>query len=402
MIPLSRPYIDNRHFENIREVLSAASLAGQGPCSERCEQWLQKSMANGKAFLTKSCTSALEMAALILQIEPGDEIILPSYTFTSTANAFALRGAVPVFVGVNPKTMNIDESQIEPAITGRTKAIVIVHYSGTSCDMDLILGIARRRHLLVVEDAAQGICASYKGAQLGTMGDVGCLSFHEIKNVTSAGQGGACLVNKESLVARAETIHDNGTNKAQMKRGEVDHYGWQEVGSNFIMSEVLAAILWAQLQAKDKIMKRRLALWDAYRAQLTMLEERGVIALPWIPEYNAHNAHLFWFRLCDPDDVERFIEHMRTHGISSTAHYSPLHLSPAGRRLGRFVGDDSVTNLASSQLVRVPIYPDLSNDEQEDVIHTVKAFWGVAGGDSDHDGKIGANEVVNGDLREST
>jgi len=345
-------------------------LAGDGPFTKRCHAWIEAKTGCAKALLTHSCTAALEMAALLLDIQAGDEVIMPSYTFVSTANAFVLRGGVPVFVDIRPDTLNIDEKLIEAAITRRTKAIVPVHYAGVACDMDPIIEMAREYKLMVVEDAAQGMMASYKGRSLGSIGDLGCLSFHETKNVIS-GEGGALLVNNPKLVERAEIIREKGTNRSQFFRGQVDKYTWVDVGSSYLPGEIIAAFLWAQLEEAQPITKRRLDIWANYHAAFKELEVAHRLRRPILPDTCQHNAHMYYLLLKDLEDRNRFIDQMKQKGVNCVFHYVPLHSSPAGRRYGRTHGSLAVTESVGDTLVRLPIWVGLA-EEQSLVIDAAK------------------------------
>lgn len=356
-----------REFQYIEEAKKHFVLAGDGPFSKKCHAWLEQSTGTARALLTHSCTAALEMAALLLDIEPGDEVIMPAFTFVSTANAFVLRGGVPVFVDIRPDTLNLDERLIEAAITPRTKAIVPVHYAGVACEMDTILDIARRHSLKVVEDAAQGAMATYKGRFLGTIGDLGALSFHETKNVIS-GEGGALLVNDPAFIQRAEIIREKGTDRSRFFRGEVDKYTWQEVGSSYLPGDLVAAFLWAQLEQAEKITRDRLELWQNYHEALQGLERQGVLRLPIIPEECQHNAHMYYVLLEEHIDRQAVLKQLKAQGINAVFHYVPLHDSPAGRRYARAHGDLHVTDGLSARLIRLPLWVGLSGDQQRRVV----------------------------------
>lgn len=342
-------------------------LAGDGPFTKYCHSWLEKQTGCCKVLLTHSCTAALEMAALLLDIQPGDEIIMPSYTFVSTANAFVLRGGVPVFVDIREDTLNLDERLIEAAITPRTKAIVPVHYAGVACEMDAILAIAKRHGLKVVEDAAQGVMSSYKGRTLGSIGDLGAYSFHETKNVIS-GEGGALLVNDPDMALRAEIIREKGTDRSRFFRGEVDKYTWQEVGSSFLPGELIAAFLWAQLEEAESITKERLVIWQRYHELLAPLEADGMIRRPVIPDGCRHNAHMYYILLAPEVDRQKVLDIFKCNDISPVFHYVPLHSSPAGMRYGRAHGELPVTNRQSERLIRLPLYVGLSHEQQDRVV----------------------------------
>lgn len=331
-------------------------------------------MGAAKVLLTTSCTHATEMAALLSHIQPGDEVIMPSYTFVSTADAFVLRGAVPVFVDIRPDTMNIDETLIEAAITERTRAIVPVHYAGVACEMDTIMDIARRYRLTVIEDAAQGVMSAYKGQALGTIGDFGCYSFHETKNY-SMGEGGALLIKDSAKAEEAEIIREKGTNRSKFFRGQIDKYTWVDAGSSYLPSELNAAYLWAQLEKAEEINNNRLAAWNYYQQALQPLEERGRIQLPVIPQGCVHNAHMFYIKVKDLQERTAFIEYLKKNEIGAVFHYIPLHSSPAGCRFGRFHGEDRYTTSESERLVRLPMYYNLSEDEQGYIVDKIMEFF---------------------------
>lgn len=370
-IPFNRPYMTGRELDYIAEAHAHGHLAGDGIFTKRCHAWLERTTGARRALLTHSCTAALEMAALLLDLEPGDEVIMPSFTFVSTANAFALRGAVPVFVDIRPDTLNIDENLIEAAITPRTRAICVVHYAGVGCEMDAIGSIAARHGLAIVEDAAQGILATYRDRPLGAIGAFGALSFHETKNII-AGEGGALLVNDPHFVERAEIIREKGTNRAQFFRGQVDKYTWVDIGSSYLPSEILAAFLAAQIEEAEAITTRRLALWNHYHEALAPLEAAGRLRRPVVPPHCTHNAHMYYVLLDGLDARTRFIAALKSDDIHPVFHYVPLHSAPAGRNYGRTSGDLGVTERTSERLVRLPLWlPDL---DQARVIDAVKAF----------------------------
>lgn len=363
-IPFNRPYTTGAELEYIAELHKSGALEGDGPFTALCNAWLEKSSGSPRALLTHSCTAALEMASLLLDIEPGDEVIMPSFTFVSTANAFVLRGAVPVFVDVREDTLNLDERLIEAAITPRTRAIVPVHYAGVSCEMDTILDIAQRNGLQVVEDAAQGLMSSYKGRPLGSMGDFGAYSFHATKNIV-AGEGGALLVNDPSATQRAEIIREKGTDRSRFFRGEVDKYSWQDVGSSYLPSELVAAFLWAQLERADSITTSRMDLWRGYDELMQPLEARGLLRRPVIPDDCDHNAHMYYVLLRPDVDRDDLLRTMREAGIGAVIHYVPLHTSAAGQRFGRVSESLSVTESQSERLVRLPLWVGLTQSQQE-------------------------------------
>jgi len=369
-VPFNKPHMTGKELYYIAEAKFGNMLAGDGIFTKRCHKWLEQETGCNKALLTHSCTAALEMAALLLDIKAGDEIIMPSFTFVSTANAFVLRGGIPVFVDIREDTLNIDESLIEAAITPRTRAIVPVHYAGVSCEMDSILAIAHRHGLKVVEDAAQGVMASYKGRALGSIGDLGAFSFHETKNVIS-GEGGALLVNDPALALRAEIIREKGTDRSRFFRGEVDKYTWQEVGSSFLPGELIAAFLWAQLEEASSITQERLAIWNNYHTALAPLEEKGLLRRPIVPAECQHNAHMYYILL--PQEVNRqgVLEQLKRHEIHSVFHYVPLHSSPGGQRYGRVSGELAVTSEQSERLIRLPMWIGLSQKQQSTIVETL-------------------------------
>jgi len=369
MIPFNKPYMTGKELFYIAEAHFNSMLAGDGPFTKRCHSWLETRTGSGKALLTHSCTAALEMAAILVDIQPGDEVIMPSYTFVSTANAFVLRGGVPIFVDIRPDTLNIDETLIEAAITPRTKAIVPVHYAGVACEMDAIMDIARRHRLMVIEDAAQGIMSSYKGRPLGSIGHLGCLSFHETKNIIS-GEGGALLINDAELSHRAEIIREKGTNRSEFFRGQVDKYTWCDVGSSYLPGELIAAFLWAQMEAADEITHRRLKLWNAYHQAFAPLEQKGLVRCPIVPHGCAQNAHMYYLLLPDLATRTAFIGRMQQKEISTVFHYVPLHCSPAGKRIGRSHSELPVTVDLADRLVRLPLWVGLEQ-AQERVIEAV-------------------------------
>lgn len=370
-IPFNHPYIIGTEGSYIEEVNSKNMFAGDGDFTKLCHLWMEKQVGCLKALLTHSCTAALEMAALLIDIQPGDEIIMPSYTFVSTANAFVLRGGIPVFIDVRQDTLNIDERQIEAAITSKTKAIVPVHYAGVACEMDTIMDIARRHSLSVVEDAAQGIKASYKGRPLGSIGDLGTFSFHETKNVIS-GEGGALLVNSDEFSTQAEIIREKGTDRSRFFRGEVDKYTWQSLGSSFLPSELIAAFLWAQLEHADEITHMRKEIWDRYDQAIRQLEYEGLISRPHVPQDCQHNAHIYYIILAPEIKRHLVLREMEHNNVHAVSHYVPLHSSPAGLRFGRSHGSLEKTEHLSKQIIRLPVWIGLSELQQERVIDTLK------------------------------
>lgn len=369
-VPFNRPHMTGKELFYIAEAHSNHMLAGDGPFTKKCHEWLEVKTGAKKALLTHSCTAALEMAAILADIQPGDEVIMPSYTFVSTANAFVLRGGVPVFVDIRPDTLNIDETLIEAAITAKTKAIVPVHYAGVACEMDTIMGIANRHKLMVIEDAAQGVLASYKGRSLGSIGHLGCYSFHETKNIIS-GEGGALLINDPALAERAEIVREKGTNRSKFFRGQVDKYTWVDIGSSYLPGEIIAAFLWAQMQEAEAITTQRLAIWTRYHAAIEALEQSRRLRRPIIPTGCEHNAHMYYLLLRDLADRTAFITAMKEEEINCVFHYVPLHSSPAGQRYGKIFGDLTVTNLTSARLIRLPLYAGLTESQQTRVIEVL-------------------------------
>ena len=371
-IPFNRFHMTGKELDYIAEAKFGNMLAGDGRFTKRCHEWLESNSGCAKALLTHSCTAALEMAALLLDIQPGDEIIMPSYTFVSTANAFVLRGGVPVFVDIREDTLNLDERLIEAAITPKTRAIVPVHYAGVACEMDSILAIANRHGLKVVEDAAQGVMATYKGRSLGAIGDMGTYSFHETKNVIS-GEGGALLVNDPALSLRAEIIREKGTDRSRFFRNEVDKYTWQEVGSSFLPGELIAAFLWAQLEESDRITRNRLESWQRYHDYLAPLEAQGLLRRPIVPVECQHNAHMYYVLLSPEIERQKVLDELKRNEILSVFHYVPLHSSPAGQRYARAHGSLDVTARQSERLVRLPLWVGISATEQARVTEVLLA-----------------------------
>jgi dTDP-4-amino-4,6-dideoxygalactose transaminase len=374
-IPFNKPFAIGGELENIARAVADGHLSGDGPYTRHCHRWLEERLGCGKALLTHSCTAALEMAAILAGIGPGDEVIMPSFTFVSTANAFVLRGGVPVFVDIRPDTLNLDERLIEAAITRATRAVVPVHYAGVPCEMDAINDIARRHGLLVVEDAAQAILSDYKGRRPGAIGHLGCLSFHETKNVIS-GEGGALLVNDPAFVARAEVIREKGTNRSQFFRGEVDKYTWVDIGSSYLPSELVGAYLCAQLAHADAIIARRRALCASYRGGLEELEDAGVLRLPQPdPPATAGNGHMFYVLAENLAARAALIAHLKASGVHAVFHYVPLHSSPAGLKFGRSAGAMTVTDDAAGRLVRLPLYYELEDSDVARVVAAIAAFF---------------------------
>jgi len=370
-IPFNKPYMTGKELWYISQAHASGHLAGDGMFTKKCNAWLEQRIGCQRALLTHSCTAALEMAAILVDLQPGDEVIMPSYTFVSTANAFALRGATPVFIDIRPDTLNIDETQIEAAITPRTKAIAVVHYAGVACEMDRIMDIARRHNLLVIEDAAQGIMSSYKGRPLGSIGHLAALSFHETKNII-AGEGGALLINDAHFVERAEMIREKGTNRSQFFRGQVDKYTWVDVGSSYLPGEVIAAFLWAQMEEADAITKRRLDLWANYHQWFANVEDAGKVKRPTLPRGCTHNAHMYYLLLPSLAQRTAMMERLKEKNINTVFHYVPLHSSPRGQAIGRSVGDMTNTNKAGDCLVRLPLWLGLE-EQQTEVITQVLA-----------------------------
>ncbi len=367
------PYVGNE-LTYIKEAVDSYKICGDGQFTKKCNAWLEEKFNAQKALLTTSGSTALDMALLLCDLKPGDEVILPSYTFSSTANAPVLAGAKLVFVDIRPDTMNIDEKKIESAITKKTKVIIAVHYAGVSCEMDTILDIARRHNLMVIEDAAQGVMSTYKGKALGTMGDFGCYSFHETKNY-SMGEGGALVINNPAYNEKAEILREKGTNRAKFFRGQVDKYTWVDFGDSYLPSELNAAYLWAQLEVADEINENRLATWNAYYEAFKPLEEKGYIELPTIPSGCVHNAHMFYVKLKDLEARTDFIEALKKDGVNCVFHYIPLHSAPAGHKFGRFDGEDEYTTKESERLVRLPLYYNLTLEDREHVIDSVKKYF---------------------------
>lgn len=374
MIPFNVPPVIGTEKKYVSQAIDSHKICGDGEFTKRCSLWMEDRFQARKVLLTTSGSTALDMAALMCDIHPGDEVILPSFTFSSTANSFVLAGASLVFVDIRPDTMNIDENKIEDAITDKTKVLCLVHYAGVSCEMDKIMDIARRHKLLVVEDAAQGVMSSYRGKALGTFGDFGCFSFHETKNY-SMGEGGAIVINNEKYITKAEILREKGTNRAQFFRGEIDKYTWVDFGDSYLPSEINAAYLWAQLEQADEINNNRLATWNAYRDAFASLAREGNMELPTIPDGCVHNAHMFYIKCKNLEKRSAFIAKMRGLGIGCVFHYVPLHSAPAGLRFGRFSGADEYTTEESDRLVRLPMYYNLSVKDREKIIDAVKNYF---------------------------
>jgi len=376
-IPFNKPYIIGKELYYIEQAVQNGQLSGDGHFSKLCHSFLQDYLHADKVLLTHSCSAALEMAAILCDIAPGDQVILPSYTFVSTANAFVLRGGVPKFIDIRPDTLNMDENLIEQAITSRTKAIVPVHYAGVACEMEAIMRIAEKYGLLVVEDAAQGINAKYRDRYLGTIGDLGCYSFHETKNLIS-GEGGALAINNKNFLSRAEIIREKGTNRSQFFRGMTDKYTWVDIGSSFLPSELTAAFLYAQLEEIEKITKKRMLIWNLYLQRLKPLEKRGLFKTPFIPSHCTHNAHMFYLILDSLETRTKLISFLKNQGIMAVFHYVPLHSSPAGIRFSaNRSGELPVTDMISSSLVRLPFYYSQTEQEVNFVCDRINQFFGI-------------------------
>ena len=374
MINFNVPPYTGKEFDYMREAVENMKICGDGPFTKRCDEWMEKRFKAKKVMLTTSGSSALDMAAMLCGINPGDEVILPSFTFSSTANSFVLAGAKLVFVDIRPDTMNLDEKKIEAAITEKTRVICPVHYAGVACEMDTIMEIARRHNLLVVEDAAQGVMSTYKGKALGTIGDFGCFSFHETKNY-SMGEGGAIVINNEKYIEKAEILREKGTNRSQFFRGQVAKYNWVDFGDSYLQSDLNAAYLWAQLEMADEINNNRLETWNTYHEAFKPLEEKGIITLPTIPEGCVHNAHMFYIKCKDLETRQAYIKFMKENDILCVFHYVPLHSAPAGLKLGRFVGEDEHTTPDSDRLVRLPMYYNIAKADLEKVISKTLEFF---------------------------
>lgn len=373
-IPFNKPPFIGSEIDYVRAAVESGRICGDGEFNQKCHAWLREKTGTAKALLTTSCTHALEMAAALCNIQPGDEVIMPSFTFVSTADAFAMRSAKCIFVDIRPDTMNLDEKLVEAAITEKTRAIVPVHYAGVACEMDAINAIAKKHNLFVVEDAAQGMMATYKGKALGTLGDFGCYSYHETKNY-SMGEGGALLIADSKYADRAEIIREKGTNRCQFHRGEVDKYTWVELGSSYLPSELNAAYLYAELEKADMILQNRLESWNAYRERLQDLEKKGWLELPKIPAECAHNGHMFYIKMPDLEGRTKMIKHLVENGILAVFHYVPLHTAPAGKRFGEFRGEDRYTTSESNRLLRLPLFYGLGRDQLDFVCDKVFEFF---------------------------
>ena len=374
MINFNVPPFTGKEMEYIKQAVDSQKICGDGEFTKKCNAWIEERTKTTKCLLTTSCTHAIELAALLAGIKEGDEVILPSYTFVSTADAFVLRGAKVVFVDVRPDTMNIDETKIEAAITQKTKAIVPVHYAGVACEMDTIMAIAQKYNLVVIEDAAQGIMSTYKGQALGTIGDYGCFSFHETKNY-SMGEGGALLIRDASKIEEAEIIREKGTNRSKFFRGQIDKYTWVNYGSSYLPSDMNAAYLYAQLEMADEINDARIAIWNRYYDGLKALKEAGKIELPYVPEECVHNAHMFYIKAKDLEERTALISFLKENGIMCVFHYIPLHSAPAGMKFGEFKGEDVYTTKESEKLARLPMYYGLTMEQVDYIISKVKEFY---------------------------
>lgn len=374
MIHFNVPPFVGTEFKYMQEAVENHKICGDGPFTKKCDEWLEKRFCARKVMLTTSGSTALDMAALLCGIKPGDEVILPSSTFSSTANSFVLAGATLVFVDVRPDTMNIDETKIEAAITDKTKVICPVHYAGVACEMDTIMDIAKRHQLMVVEDAAQGVMSTYKGKALGTIGDFGCYSFHETKNY-SMGEGGAIVINNPAYIEKAEILREKGTNRSQFFRGQVAKYNWVDFGDSYLQSDLNAAYLWAQLEVADKINENRLDSWNRYYKAFKTLADRDIVELPYVPEGCVHNAHMFYLKCKNLETRQAYIKFMKENDVLCVFHYVPLHSAPAGLKFGRFAGEDKYTTSESDRLVRLPMYYNMSREDQEKVIRKTLEFF---------------------------
>ena len=374
MIPFNVPPFVGDELKYVEQAIQNHKISGDGAFTKKCNAWFENRFAAQKVLLTTSGTSALDMAMLLCKFKAGDEVILPSYTFSSTATSILVGGGVPVFVDVRPDTMNIDETKIEAAITERTKAVVVVHYAGVACEMDAVTAIAKRHNLTIIEDAAQGVMSTYKGQALGTIGDFGCYSFHETKNY-SMGEGGALIVKDPAFNERAEILREKGTNRSKFFRGQIDKYTWVDVGDSYLPSEINAAYLWAQLQRADEVNQNRLTTWQFYYDALKPLADAGKIELPTVPPECQHNGHMFWLKLKDLDERTKFIAHMRDNGIACVFHYVPLHSAPAGKKYCRFHGEDRYTTRESDRLARLPLYYGLKAEDAAQIVNAVKKFF---------------------------
>ena len=374
MICFNVPPFTGKELEYMKEAIEAQKICGDGQFTKKCNQWIEEKTGTKKALLTTSCTHATELAALLADVKAGDEVIMPSFTFVSTADAFVLRGAVPVFVDIRPDTMNIDETKIEAAITEKTVGIVPVHYAGVACEMDTIMDIAKRHNLWVIEDAAQGVMSTYKGKALGAIGDFGCFSFHETKNY-SMGEGGAILIQDEKYIEEAEILREKGTNRCKFFRGQIDKYTWVNYGSSYLPSDMNAAYLWAQLEMAEEINQNRLDSWNRYYEKLSDLAEKGCITLPYIPSECEHNAHMFYIKTKDLEERTKLIDYLKEHGVWAVFHYIPLHTAPAGKKYGRFAGEDRYTTKESERLLRLPLYYNLKSSDIDYIVELITQFY---------------------------
>lgn len=375
MIPFNKPPYTGNEDQYVLDAMRSVAMAGDGPYTQKCHKWFEEHLPCNRALLTPSCTHALELAAILINTQPGDEVIMPSYTFVSTANAFVLRGAKIVFVDIRPDTMNIDESKIEAAITEKTKAIVPVHYAGVGCEMDTIMDIAIRHNLFVVEDAAQGMMSTYKGKALGTIGHLGAFSFHETKNYTSGGEGGLLIINDMQFKERAEIIREKGTNRSQFFRGMVDKYSWVDIGSSYLLNDISAAYLYGNIEKAHEINQNRLSAWQSYYTELQPLAEKGYIQLPTVPNHCQHNAHMFYIKVADMETRSALINYLKAQGVMAVFHYIPLHSSKAGKSLGVFCREDVFTSKESERLLRLPIWYGLNKDCCLSVTLVIKNFF---------------------------
>lgn len=374
MIKFNKAPIVGNEEKYIAEVIASGRVCGDGIMTKKCSEWIENKTGTAKSLLTTSCSTALDMAALLAGIEPGDEVILPSFTFVSTANAFVLRGAKLVFVDIRPDTQNIDEKLIENAITDKTKAIIPVHYAGIGCEMDTIMEIARKHNLIVIEDAAQGVQSTYRGKALGSIGDFGCYSFHETKNY-SMGEGGALLIRNSENIEKAEIIREKGTNRSVFLRGQIDKYTWVDMGSSYLPSDINAAYLWAQLEIADEIIENRMANWNLYKEELSDLEQAGKLQLPIVPEECKHNAHMFYIKTENIKERDALIKYLKENEASAVFHYVPLHSAPAGKKFGRFSGEDKYTTQTYERLIRLPLYYKLDQTDVMKVCEYIKRFY---------------------------
>lgn len=379
MIPFNKPYLIGKELKYIKQAIDNGHLAGDGKFTKKCNEWLENNIQCKKALLTHSCTAALEIAAILIDIQPGDEVIMPSYTFVSTANAIVLRGGIPVFVDIRPDTLNIDETKIEEAITEKTKAIIVVHYAGVSCEMDKIMEIAKKHNLFVIEDAAQGLFSYYKNKPVGSIGHLSTLSFHETKNIIS-GEGGALLINDEKFIERAEVIREKGTNRSKFFRGETDKYTWVDIGSSYLPSELIAAFLFAQMEKAEQITNKRKILWQKYNDSLKNL---SWIKTPYIPDYVKHNAHMFYIITENFEQRTELIKFLNSENIKSVFHYIPLHSSPSGKKFSRSSGSLEITDLISDTLLRLPLFYEMKEKEVDIVINSIKDFCTKTEGEAD-------------------